>query len=307
MLFLFKLANETSRKKLEKIFIFAILGTMGAIQLFFGNVEVEASIAAGTIIYIYLAYLSLKKNYSILYPTLALSITIMLKMSIATFLPSLIYLYYAKYGSKIGFRCFLKKDFLKVIIVFLIPILLTLSTMYFYTWKGNPPKDDAERYGSIYAFWCYNDICAPLPLNVLFSKTHLIETLNEYMLFSPLGLVILLFFFIAERKSMKESFFMFLLLMSIFSLLWGFTWVHSYAYKDSWELSSFTSIPYTLLAALLIIKTYNKSLRYLFLVIFMLYLFHTLPWVLSNSLAYSYKVIEEEAKVVFTQINNYII
>jgi tetratricopeptide (TPR) repeat protein len=252
----------------EKIFVFSILATMGGIQLFFGYVENYSFAYISILAYIFLALRWLDKGGKLLFVALIFVLTSAFHLASFYLLPSLAYLLLLGKKGRIN-----KKRILGLGIgLFLIAVLFL-----WYILKSKP--------GLIRIF------VLPVeqkfaPGYTSFSWAHLLDILNESLLTSPVGIVLIsIVLFMGWRKSdIKSSAAYFLLLVTGFQLLFHFIVDPGLGAARDWDLFSALSLGYTILGLWLFLKTAARfsAFKYIATILIFTSFFSTFPWIAVN-------------------------
>ncbi len=274
------LADRMGESGEEKFFVFSVLVTMGANQLFFGYVESYTLMYVAVVAFFLFSWLYLQKRCGLWLPTFMFLLAVCLHLAGLTLLPSLIYLSFVKMRknkseNKIILK--LKKLMLLVFLFFLIGDGLWILK------KIAPPSASLD---SILLF--------PLgsldkSLYSLFSFSHIVDVFNHQLLISPVGVVILFIsiFFFGKRINLKSNMVIFLLLVSIPQLLFAMLLNPQLGYPRDWDLFAFTSWGYTILGVYLFLQLFRKlqleRVRYVTLALVCTALISTLPWIYVNA------------------------
>lgn len=289
VLFALFIADELGRTFYQKSSIFLFVVSFGTIQQFCGYIEVYALVSVISAIYIYFSILYINDKVNIILPVLVIFGGSLCHLASMMFIPSLIFLFYAKVLWKAPlFRK--KQTILLTIFFFLVAIYLLL-----------------KRYAS------------PLVLPILktpdvnftlFSFTHFWEFFNSQVLASGMGLfLIITLVFIAIRKKAKINLLLwFLGMASLFPLCAIFTFDAILGSAD-WDILSFPCIVYNVMAIYLLFYLFGEkeqigNLKYAVTILITFMFLHTLPWLLINA---SDKSIERIQEIVETDPGTYYI
>ncbi|MCK4271367.1 tetratricopeptide repeat protein [bacterium] len=260
--------------------VFSLMMSMGTVQLFFGYVESYTLMSVGVLIYLLFSCYHLKGRCSILFPSLALSLTICCHLTAVALFPSLIYLFLASAKRKHRSSNWLL--FAKMSGTFVVPILLSaaliiLSGRSMIELLAGAESDVFLSLGSSTA----------QPPYTLFSPAHLVDMVNEHLLISPVGLILCLLLFIGYRREInfKRPLIRFFIIASGFCFLSTFVLNPKIGPSRDWDLLSLPSIPYTLLGAYLLIGCVRnrRRLKSIGLTLTVVALVHTIPWILVNA------------------------
>ena len=157
---------------------------------------------------------------------------------------------------------------------FILIFLFALSV--FYIWSLNPALSDIfvpVFQGRVYA-----------PDYTLFSFPHLLDVINQHLLLSPVGIVLLLSLamIFKDRLRLKKLLIPFLVIVSLGQLFYHFVVDPKLGAGRDWDLLSNVVLGYTLLGVCLFISL-AKSRKYSSIaLIFTAFLFTT-PWFLINA------------------------
>ena len=278
--FLLILSSSWTQGRIEATFVFLSIITMGVIQLFFGYVEHYSFMTTGILLYMLSSLLYFKGKGSIVFPTLILSFTICFHTAVFPLLGSLVYLVFAQ-------RDQIKKESrlqiaVKTCAAFLLPMACLGGLAYHL---GSDPS----------SFWQETGQRIFLPLSTdsssssysLFSFNHIVDLINEQILISPVGIIMLLSLPLILRKSInfKDQTFRFLFLASGGLFIFTFALNPKLGLSRDWDLFSLPAIPYTLMGVYLAISHIKnkKRLKYVGALCITANLLHTVPWVLVNA------------------------
>lgn len=196
------------KNKFEKLFVLSILVSMGSILLFLGYAEHYSLTYAGILAYLYLGLRYLERRGSIFSVTVIFILSCFLHLLTLSLFPSLVFLYLWRSDAKT------KELHISPKRIFLCS-LLGLSTVvgiYIYIMK----------YGKIGSLLT---ITVPLatagssrPYYSLLSPAHLLDILNEQLLISPVGLLLLtmVIMFSLNKTELKDKVFQFLAVVMFF-------------------------------------------------------------------------------------------
>ncbi len=258
----------------EKVLAFVILVSMGSVQLFFGYIESYSLVYAGIMAYFLLSFLYFRGKCGLFFPSLALLFSISLHLSAVYLLPSLIYLHLVNSQRE-------KKQFSFWKILNLVFILLLVVTGLVILSHKNPDPASLTSY------------LIPLVGNEsdpysLFSFAHLIDIINEQLLLSPAGIILLaVVIFFTRKINFKDKLVRFFLVATLFSLMFAFIMDPKLGYARDWDLFSSTGLGYTLLGIYLGFNYFRharvKKLNYIILALTSTAFFSTLPWIYVNA------------------------
>ena len=266
------LADLLGKTFFQKVIIFSMLVALGSIQLFFGYVESYTTLLVAVMLFTLLSLLFLQGRVNVIFPFLALALSIPLHVSAIVLMPALLYLIFQKWRSQ-GRRF---PD---------LPTLLCLAgcwgIVFLAVWKVFLMPGEGNRFEQF------------LPLTVtpkssftMFSGAHFGELANQLLLISPAGTILFLFFLFhtVKLRSLKRPFLNFLLISGLSGLLLIFVYNSRWGHAD-WDLRALPSLFLTLFGTLLFIEWGDRWSRFknYGLILIAVSLFHTVPWVLVNA------------------------
>ena len=273
------LADLMGRDGKERLLVFSVIVTMGAIQLFFGYVESYSVVYMATILYVVLALRYIKSKNGLVPPILAFLLAFSLHFFAVTLLPSLLYLMLFKRtggtekGRKQGK---LSRFALSIGLVLVAAVVLFLLQTY------NPEHKGLDYY-----------LISPLGSGVgsysLFSLSHLLDLINHQLLVSPVGLLICLTPVLAfsVKTARKDKLARFLLVLSLSTLAYALIIDPKLGYARDWDLFAFTALGYTLLGLHVFLRYWRETktgdLRYVTLSLLFTSLLSTVPWIYVNA------------------------
>lgn len=278
------LADLLGQDRLEKITIFGLVATTGAMQLFFGYVENYTIISLGIMSTLYLSVRCLRQETSLVWPSLALAITNAFHPSTIVLWPGIIYVGWQAASKHVsgGIASFPNRS--KVIEwakLALPPILVFATLAALMTFGGHGPGsllvDDRPGGADGIPFVPLFQTTTKWQHYTMFSLAHLLDWANEHFLISPFGLPLLLLALatqIVRGKSVTRTqsqedastesatdiqtmdnwgIIPFLIIASLAYLLLTFVWNPDYGGRRDWDLFAPSAFVYTLLAAYLLI------------------------------------------------------
>jgi tetratricopeptide (TPR) repeat protein len=268
--FLLFLFSEYLGKDLwEKIFVFSILATLGSVQLFFGYVEHYSFAYLTVLAYIFLGLRYLDHQEKLLFVILAFGLCLAFHFASFYLLPSFAYLLLLDKEGRInkkriwglGTGLFLLAVLFLLYILWAKPGLMRIFVLPVEHWF-------APGYTS-------------------FSWAHLLDLLNEHLLTSPVGLILV---FIAcsagwRKSELKSSAVCFLLLVTGFQLLFHFMIDPGLGAPRDWDLFSSLSLGYTILGLRLFLNLRHSlsAFKYVATILVFCSFFSTLPWIALNA------------------------
>jgi tetratricopeptide (TPR) repeat protein len=267
--FVFLFSEYLGKDLFEKVFVFSILSTMGSVQLFFGYVEHYSFAYVTVFAYLVLSLRWIDKGGTVLWAVLPFVMALAFHFSSFYLLPSLAYLLLLKRETRVNKKVIWGLE----LGLFLIGILFL-----FHVFESKP--------GLIRIF--------VLPVEHKFapgytslSWAHLLDLLNEHLLTSPVGLVLVsaVFAIVGRKSDFKSSAVRFLLLVTGFQLLFHFVIDPGLGAPRDWDLFSTLSLGYTILALLLFLKLGRGlvTFKYVATILVTISFFSTLPWVVLNT------------------------
>ncbi len=273
------LTDLMGRDGKERLLVFSVIVTMGAIQLFFGYVESYSVVYMATILYVVLSLQYVKNKSGLILPILAFLLAFSLHLSAVTLLPSLLYLMLFKRtgetekGRKQGKLSGLA---LSTGLVLVAAVVLFLLQTYHLEHKG------LDYY-----------LISPLGSGVgsysLFSLSHLLDLINHQLLVSPVGLLICLTPVLAfsVKTARKDKLARFLLVLSLSTLAYALLIDPKLGYPRDWDLFAFAALGYTLLGLHVFLRYWRETktgdLRYVTLSLLFTSLLSTVPWIYVNA------------------------
>ncbi len=267
LVFLF--SEYLGKDPFEKVFVFSILATMGSVQLFFGYVEHYSFTYISVLAYLFLSLRWIDKGGTILFVILPFVLALAFHFASFYLLPSLAYLLLLKREIRVNKKMIWGLE----LGLFLIGILFL-----FYVFESKP--------GLIRIF------VLPVeqklaPGYTSFSWAHLLDLLNEHLLISPVGFVLVFAVFLTvwRKFDFKSSAVRFLLLVTGFQLLFHFIIDPGLGAPRDWDLFSALSLGYTILALRLFLNLGRDlaAFKYVATILIITSLFSTLPWIALNT------------------------
>jgi hypothetical protein len=266
-IFIFVLLKYCRQLLPGKALLLALLCISGGyMQLFFGDVENYTLTATIIICYLLTSFLFIKKSISIVYPSIVLAIAVSFHLLSVLFLPSLVYLYY------VGLKQKQYKPVLAGIAAFLFIILFTLTFCIFNGLSIN----DIRHSHAVGAFlWSgYWVFLQPTPGSYYFGLLNLLFLLAPFC--------VLIFPLVVFRKINFSEHNIFLLIASLFFLLFFITWRAQLGIYNDWNLFAIMGIPLAIFVWGNILAEEMADSRYILLALGMLFFMQTYLWVLYN-------------------------
>ncbi|MGB7062608.1 MAG: tetratricopeptide repeat protein [Candidatus Zixiibacteriota bacterium] len=266
------LTDILGKTSFQKILIFSALVTLGSIQLFFGYVESYTTLLIGLTLFLLFSVLFLKGKIGIVFPFLALVLSMALHVSALALIPAFLYLIFRKWQTQ-GSR------FLDVPTA--VCMVACLGIVFLGLWKASLVVGKGRTFGQFLPL-----VATPKMSFTMFSRAHLSEFANELLLISPAGTLLFLFFLLRalKLKSFSHPTLNFLLISGLSGLLLVFAYDCHWGSMD-WDLMSFPGIFIALFGILSFLRwrgQWSKVKNY-GLILIAVSLFHTVPWILVNA------------------------
>lgn len=274
ILLLFRFLDSLEASPPAKGLFFAMTVCMGSSQLFFGYLENYTLHYLGLFAYIFAAINWLRRGGSIILPVVLFLLSLSLHAQALCLLPSLVYLCLSAVGktrSRVG-----RLLTVKIVLAGVFASVLLGIGIYFLKGGhvGGTILMPLFRAGSSDGY-------------TLFSLRHLSDLLNEHILISTSGIILLFSLAISywRRIDWSHSVTLFLLLVSIYFLLYNFALDPKLGMARDWDLFAASGIGYTLLGLFLVSRFIHspRTLRYVGTVLVGTALVSLVPWLLINS------------------------
>jgi tetratricopeptide (TPR) repeat protein len=265
------LADLLGKERKERVLIFLILLGMGSTQLFFGYVEHYSFLYVFVFAFILSSLGYLKGRVSWFVPVATFVLASLSHVSSLYLLPSLLFIFLVRDKTRAS------SSIKRVLILGsgLIFVLFLLAVYKKYSWTISP------------IFVPLSEDTYAAPGYLLFSVPHILDFLNQQLLASPVGLIILLASLacMSARSLVKKKTLQFLLLVSAFQLLFGFLVEPDLGASRDWDLFSVAGLGYTILGLYLLLNLLRGKPRFahLGLILVLTSLYSTVPWVIVNS------------------------
>jgi len=273
------LADLMGRDGKERLLVFSVIVTMGAIELFFGYVESYSVVYMATILYVVLSLRYVKNKSGLILPILAFLLAFSLHLFAVTLLPSLIYMVLSGRKRKSGDDRRGGKPFKLILSSGLV---LVAAVVLFLLQAYNPEHKGLDYY-----------LISPLGSGVgsysLFSLSHLLDLINHQLLVSPVGLLICLTPVLAfsVKTARKDKLARFLLVLSLSTLAYALLIDPKLGYPRDWDLFAFAALGYTLLGLHVFLRYWRETktgdLRFVTLSLLFTSLLSTVPWIYVNA------------------------
>jgi tetratricopeptide (TPR) repeat protein len=293
------LGKERSRLKIPskagKILVFLILISMGSVQLFFGYVEHYTFLFLGVFGFLFLSLAFLKRSpkdsspkdpaqsrqkagldasreeIKLIFPLLSFVLALLFHVSALYLLPSLFFLFWVTNERSKFHKT--KRLLLGIFAVFFLVILFLVYKKY--SWSVPPIFVPLihDRYSG--------------PGYTLFSLPHLLDFLNQQLLVSPVGLILILAFLICKkwRALFMDRTSRFLLIVALSQLLFNFLIDPALGASRDWDMLSTAGLGYTILGLYLLLKFFKDKIKfeYLTMILVVTSIYSTIPWIALNS------------------------
>jgi len=278
----------------ERLFIFLILATLGATQLFFGYIESYSFMYVALLAYTLFGIRYLQGKGAFLWAGLFLLLAASFHLTALFALPSLFYLAFAGSSASAGSRA-ARLKFANIVVlvcvVFMVGAVLHLRGTYLTgETVGSPliyPFGGGESY---YSF---------------FSLAHLLDFLNHQLLISPVSLVLWAVLLVLFRREInfRENVIRFLIWITACSFGFALLADPKLGYARDWDLFASCGLSITLLALYLTVNLFRDwpkaasgpgperadrrgtvmDLRRVTLLLVVTSFVSTLPWILINA------------------------
>jgi tetratricopeptide (TPR) repeat protein len=267
---LFFFTKVLSEDKFDRLLIFSVIIFSGATELFLGYAEHYTLLYVSIFAYLYFSLRYLQGKTEFFLPIFFSLLSLGFHLSSVYLLPSLVFLFIAKKREE-GWIFSIKRA------VPLIFIMIPVAGFFiYYIWGINPvlseifvPVFKGRPYAANY---------------ILFSFPHILDILNQHLLLSSAGIILLLVIILTYKGiiKFKDPIVSFLVIVSITQLFYHFLVDPKFGAPRDWDLFSSIALGYTLLGVYLFIN-FVQSKRYSALVIIFLSILTALPWFLLNA------------------------
>lgn len=287
----------------EKFVLAGLLLTVGAVELFFGYIENYTLMSVGLLLTLYLSLRHIRSGTSLVWPSLSLAVTNAFHPSTIVVWPALLYLgTHPPVPEKPGRPATAVHRWLSVLLP---PILVFVALSAFMAAGGHGPGamlvDDRPGGADAIPFVPLFRVTTEWQHYTMFSAAHFLDWINEHLLISPAGLLLLGVFAVAavgrslgvqrsaayqtmDGRSSRET--TFLAVAGLTYLLLTFVWNPDYGGRKDWDLFAPSAFVYTLWAAVLFVRRWrtDKELARLGLLLISFSAVHTGTWVIFNTL-----------------------
>jgi tetratricopeptide (TPR) repeat protein len=286
IVFSFFIALKIGRNELERIIISAFLLFNGSILLFFGHVETYPLQYAFLAIYLYFSIKYLKNEVPLVFPLSVFIISYFLHFGSNILILSVVFLFMVEITKKQGIR---------KLIIGILAAGVIISLMFFITGYSLEKLFNSYGFGSSILV-PFNNADGTYSYN-MFSHFHFIDFFNHNVLLNPLSLFIIIYFLIFYFKKLnwRDPVFIFLLICTISSLGFEFTFRYAFGMSNSWNVSAPFGIFLILLSGYLVITNikFNTNNFSLITVLAGVLIFHSMTWIGVN---YSPAAVTEKSK-----------
>jgi hypothetical protein len=278
----------------EKLFIFLILATMGAVQLFFGHIESYSFMFVALLAYIFFGIRYLQGKGAFLWAGLFLLLAASFHLTALFVLPSLFYLAFARFSAASGSKA-ARLKFANIVVlicvVFVIGAALHLRGTYLTEETVGSPL--IYPFGGGESFYSF------------FSLAHLLDFLNHQLLISPVSLVLWAVLLVLFRREInfRENVVRFLIWITACSFGFALLADPKLGYARDWDLFASCGLSITLLGLYLTVSLLRDrpkaapgagpervdrretvmDLRRVTLLLVATSFVSTLPWILINA------------------------
>jgi tetratricopeptide (TPR) repeat protein len=267
----FILADFWGKEHRERVLIFFVLLSMGSMQLFFGYVEHYTLWYVFIFAFILSSLAYLKGKLGWLVPLLTFILASLSHVSALYLLPSLLYVFVVKENHSRQYRK--KKALILGSGLVFLGLILFLYCSQSWTLPPLLVPLLQDRYEA--------------PGYLLFSIPHIIDFLNQQLLISPVGIIMILAPLACWVGAifLKNKTLVFLLLVSLFQLLTNFLFNPALGASRDWDLSSAVGLGYTMLGLFVLLKLLKDKPKfgYLSLILILTSLHSTVPWIVLNA------------------------
>jgi len=274
--FALRLADLLGRTTSTKLFVFLALTFMGGTQLFLGYAEHYPLFYCGIFIYLFFSIKYLRGEAKLFLPIIFFIILLPIHFFSIYLLPSAIFLFLFTGGEEEAKPIFRNRRIWIVSVVLI--LFFVCLILYFWKYGWYSPTYFVPVFEGRY--WA--------PDHTLFSLSHLLDFLNQQLLISPIGFLLFLILLILRPKDLnpKDKIFQFLLVVSMAQLCFNFVVDPGLGAARDWDLFASVGIGYTVLALWILGKVSpNPKISYLKLVLTIIVLISTLPWMGINAIA----------------------
>ena len=262
------LLDHLGKTNFEKLFIGALIFSLGTLELFFGYLESYTMFTLVLALYVFVSILYLKGRVSLFLPFLILIIDFYLHSFGLIFVPTFLYLMWRDLKKGGGFKLGLIHLVMVLVLVFF--AFLRIQMLY-----NIPGVMKTSLILPLFA--------NPTSQFTMFSWDHILEFLNQLLLDSPVGIVLFLLFF-WDVFALKDRVLNFLFLGALISITFIFVFNSALGTAD-WDLRSFPALFYVPLGAILFLRSAKrwKGFKNFSLLLILVSFFHFVPWILLHT------------------------
>ena len=244
LLFSFPVATLLGNNNLERSIVLAFLLTAGYIQLFFGYVEHYALYMPGLLLYLYLGLRTCKGRAPLYLPALLMGSLLALHRGFLVFGPSLLFLAYRCFRSR-QYRIPTWKNALATVAAL---CCMSASTVLFLAVCGVGVHEYLFRADSSQFLPLFDKPGFRAQYRI-FSLTHIIDWLNQYLLAAPAACMAL---FLLRKKDLSHH--AFLAVCTVVPLFFSFAGNPELGAFRDWDAWSLPALPLSLWVAALILN-----------------------------------------------------
>lgn len=280
----------------EKLFIFLILATMGATQLFFGHIESYSFMFVAVLAYIFFGIRYLQGKGVFLWAGLFLLLAASFHLTALFVLPSLFYLAFARFSAASSSKA-ARLKFANIVV--LICVVFVIGAVFHL--RGTYLTEETVGSPLIYPFGGGESFYS------FFSLAHLLDFLNHQLLISPVSLVLWVVLLALFRREInfRENVVRFLIWITVCSFGFALLADPKLGYARDWDLFASCGLGVTLLGLYLTVSLLRDrpkaafaagperavlrgdgaamDLKRMTLLLVVTSLVSTLPWILINA------------------------
>lgn len=293
---LLRLATWLGRNRTERVLIVGLVLTLGMLELFFGYIENYTMIAAGVLLYAWLALRTVRGESGVLWPAIVLAITHATHPATIVLAPSLLYLAWVQAGKGAGAqgnRGTRERRFWRAMLSIAVPYALALAGVVALMSSGRHGLDalmGADFPGGGDRRWLVPLFKTTTKWEhyTMFSLGHLIDIVNQQLLVAPAivpGLT-LAAIFARPRLPRRDPAFRLLALITGLYFLLILTWNADYGGQRDWDLFSGPAVPAALWLAYTLPRALpeRQALRGAGWALIPAQAFHLVAWIYQNML-----------------------
>jgi len=284
LLVLARLAEELGRDVSERLGAFALVATLGSMELFFGYVESYTIVPVGILLFLWLGLRYLRGKTALWLVSLTAAFTHAFSLSTLPLSAALMYLIWYGWRKR-------RDSLLRVLLEAGVPMVMVGAGVVGLMTAGGHGIDALRTYDAPGG----GDHRWLVPLfrvetrwehYTMFSWAHLRDFLNEQLLVAPMSLMLLVGVVSIHRRWLRQPdpAFFFLATAAAAYLLLTFVWNPDYGGRRDWDLFAPAAFPVTVMAAY-VMNGYlerNERERVTALAV-AVSLMHLIPWVHFNA------------------------